>query len=268
MTVNGNSTIAQATGNSANNALNATAGAQFVISGAPAQTNTNGDTSGQFAVLNSQNNAASISASNTTVMTVALNGPAFAGVVSNSSLSASNNSISAIARDFGLSGQSVLVRDNNAEGTSVLIVRTSLPPGPGEALISYILGATHHRLIHVNVLWAADAAATPAIRDAMANAGLQLTRFFRKEGWPRSSPIRTGLTSNGILMFEATDTRGSSIAVEARGVALVRKSDGKTQTSKATGPAMLRISFAQDPAHPDVAAARQELSGALPGRQP
>ena len=174
----------------------------------------------------------------------------------------------AIARDFGLSGQSVLVRDNNAEGTSVLIVRTSLPPGPGEALISYILGATQHRLIHVNVLWAADAAATPAIRDAMANAGLQLTRFFRKEGWPRSSPIRTGLTSNGILMFEATDTRGSSIAVEARGVALVRKSDGKTQTSKATGPAMLRISFAQDPAHPDVAAARQELSGALPASQP
>ena len=95
--MNGNSTVAQATGNSANNALNATAGAQFVVSGAPAQTSPNGDTSGQFAVLNTQNNTASISASNTTTMTLALNGPAFAGVVSNSSLSASNNTISAIA---------------------------------------------------------------------------------------------------------------------------------------------------------------------------
>ena len=95
--MNGNSTVAQATGNTAVNALNASAGAQFVISGAPAQTSPNGDTSGQFAVLNTQNNTASVSASNSTTMTLALNGPAFAGVVSNSGLSASNNSISAIA---------------------------------------------------------------------------------------------------------------------------------------------------------------------------
>ncbi len=98
----------------------------------------------------------------------------------------------------------------------------------------------------------------------MANAGLQLSRYFRRQGWPRSAPIRTGLTSTGILMFQATDAGGASIAVEARGVALVRKADGATQTSKATGPAMLRISFAQDAAHPDVTAGRQELSGALP----
>ena len=174
----------------------------------------------------------------------------------------------AIAHDFGLAPDSILVRDNRTEGTSVLIARTPLPPGPGDALISYILGASQHRLIHVNVMWAADAAATPAIRDAMANAGLQLSRYFRKQGWPRSAPIRTGLTSTGILMFQATDAGGASIAVEARGVALVRKADGATQTSKATGPAMLRISFAQDPAHPDVATRRQALSGALPASQP
>ena len=174
----------------------------------------------------------------------------------------------AISRDFGLPGESILVRDNKAEGTSVLIVRTPLPPGPGDALISYILGATQHRLIHVNVMWAADAAATPQTRQAMANAGLQLARYFRRQGWPGASPIRTGLTSTGILMFQATDAAGSSIAVEARGVALVRKSDGGTQTSKATGPAMLRISFAQDSAHPDVSSGRQELSGALPASQP
>lgn len=41
----------------------------------------------------------------------------------------------AISRDFGLPGESILVRDNKAEGTSVLIVRTPLPPGPVALLV-------------------------------------------------------------------------------------------------------------------------------------
>ncbi|HVV48900.1 MAG TPA: hypothetical protein VHO06_04520, partial [Polyangia bacterium] len=116
--VNGNSSVAQATGNAAINALNASAGAQFVVpAGASAQTSNNGDTSGQFAVLNNQSNSASISASNTTNMTVALNGPAFAGQVGNSSLTASNNSVMALAT-ANSANNSITITGGAGGGTS------------------------------------------------------------------------------------------------------------------------------------------------------
>ncbi len=119
--MNGNSTVSQATGNSAVNALNASAGAQFIIpAGASASTNSNGDTSGQYAVLNSQSNSATITATNSTTMTIALNGPAFAGSVSNSSLGASNNSIMALATANSASNSITLTAGSSGTSPAAL----------------------------------------------------------------------------------------------------------------------------------------------------
>lgn len=157
----------------------------------------------------------------------------------------------AIARDFG-PAQPVYAGSNAAEGTTWLIVKTPLPPAPGQALVSYILGATAHRLIHVNVIWSTEAAPTAAERQRIAAAGLQLGTYFRKQAWP-TKPTRTGLTRDGFLLFEAADSAGASITVKAKGVVIVRRLNGKVETSHPTGPATLELSFAQDPAHPDVA---------------
>ena len=158
----------------------------------------------------------------------------------------------AIARDFGMPADSVSTLVNANEGTTVLMVRTPLPPGPGLAVVSYILGATRHRLIHVNVVWTTGPEPTSAERQAIATAGLQLSGYFRKQTWPKA-PLKVGLTHDGLLMFGAEDAAGASIDIEARAVVVVRTLGGKVETSHPTGPAFLKLSFAQDPAHPDVA---------------
>jgi hypothetical protein len=159
----------------------------------------------------------------------------------------------AIVRDFAALPETIATSASAAEGTTVLMVRTRLPPGPGDALIGYVLGASRHRLFRVNVIWSTGTAPTKAERLEIANAAVQIAAYFRKQAWPATAPIKTGLTPDGVLVFEAADQEGSSIAVEAKGVLVTRKIAGKVQQSQPVGASYLRISFAQDASHPDVA---------------
>jgi hypothetical protein len=98
--LNGNTSTAQATGNSATNALDASASANYTIpAGSSGSTNNATPTAwGQYAVLNDQSNTGAINAQNTSTVTLALNGgTAGPPSVVNSTLSASNNTIQALA---------------------------------------------------------------------------------------------------------------------------------------------------------------------------
>ena len=160
----------------------------------------------------------------------------------------------AIARDLGIAADKIATESNPLQRTTALVVRTSLPPGPGEATVSYLFGATSHTLIHVNVIWATAAAPTASDRAAIAAAGLQLSNYFRTQPWDPKTPVRAGLVGNGsgLLMFDATDAKGGNVQVEADNIPLSRNVNGKTQSNDPKGAAMLHVSYAKDAAHPDV----------------
>jgi hypothetical protein len=158
----------------------------------------------------------------------------------------------AIAQDFHLSAGQVRTETNPMQRTTALIIKTALPPGPGEATVSYILGASSHRLVHVNVLWASGPTPSATDRGAIAAAGLQLINYFRGQPWGDKTPAKAGVSQSGALVFEAIDARGGSVQVEAAGIPISRKVDGKDEATSPTGPAVLRVSYAQDAAHPDV----------------
>ena len=160
----------------------------------------------------------------------------------------------AIARDLGVAADKIHTETNPMQRTTALTVQTALPPGPGEATVSYIFGAATHRLIHVNVVWATTATPTTADRGAIAAAGLQLANYFRTQPWDPKTPVRAGLVGNGagLLMFDATDPKGGSVSVEADNIPLSQQVNGKTQSNDPKGAAVLHVSYAQDAAHPDV----------------
>jgi hypothetical protein len=158
----------------------------------------------------------------------------------------------AISHDFGIQAGKVSTETNPLERTTALIIKTSLPPGPGQATISYIFGASTHRLMHVNVIWATNATPSAADRQSIATAGLQLATYFRTQPWDPKTQVKAGLTQGGLLMFDAADAKGGTVQVEADGIPLSRQVNGKTESNKPTGAAVLRVSYAQDIAHPDV----------------
>ena len=124
VSMTGNQSTSEATGNSTTNALNATASAQYSIPASLSSATTNDVTSAsqvvsQFAVLNSQTNAASVSATNTTTQTVALNSTGSAaagGTVTNSTLTNSNNAV--LAQATGNASDNSIVLGITAVGTA------------------------------------------------------------------------------------------------------------------------------------------------------
>ncbi len=160
----------------------------------------------------------------------------------------------AIARDLGVTADKARTENNPMQGTTALVVQASLPPGPGPATVSYIFGASTHRLIHVNVIWATGQTPSSADRTAIVTAGAQLTSYFKAQPWDPKTTDRSGLIGNGqgLLLFDATDPKGGNVQVQLNNLPLSRTVNGKTETTDPKGPAILQVSYAQDAAHPDV----------------
>jgi hypothetical protein len=160
----------------------------------------------------------------------------------------------AITRDFGVAADKIAAGRNTLQHTNLLLVRTALPPGPGEATISYIFGATSHKLIHVNVAWATGQTPTAAERTALVTAAAQLQDYFKAQPWEAKAGRPVGLIGNGsgLVMFDAADAKGSSVQIQIDNVPLSRTVNGKTETNDPKGPEVLRVSYDQDAAHPDV----------------
>ncbi len=157
----------------------------------------------------------------------------------------------AVTRDFKPAAGAVTEQENQAEGTTAIVVRLpALEPGPGPAIVSYILGATSHRLSHINVTWTKTGNPTDAERAAFAVAGLQLANYFRSEGWkPGGSAAGIVEAPGTIALFAGVDAKGGAIEVAATGVAIQK--NGIAEPTP-TGPAQLRIAYDQNAAHPDI----------------
>lgn len=157
----------------------------------------------------------------------------------------------AIQRDFKPAPEAVKEFDNEVEKTRVLIVALpALEPGPGPASVSYILGASSRKLMHINVLWSSPDAPTDDERARIAAAGLQLANYFRQQAWkPKGVAIGVPSGPNGLLLFAGIDPKNAIVELRLSGVKVA--DDASPPPS---GPARLRLAYAFTIGQQDVAA--------------
>lgn len=159
----------------------------------------------------------------------------------------------AIARDFGAAADALQVTGHPTEGTRALVLRlAALEPGPGAATISYLLGATSHRLIHVNVVWSTGNAPDEAQRQRMVEAGGQLARYFQQLGWrPGATTSRLAPDGSHAVLFAGVDPRDAALELRISGVQVQRLGQPAIAPR---GPAVLRVAYFATSAGGDIEA--------------
>lgn len=165
----------------------------------------------------------------------------------------------AINADFNVKESAVKVEDSPVDRTRVLVVSLpKLEPGPGPAVVSYILGFSSKRLIQVNVVWSGEKnekSQAPSIQPLYA-AGVSLGSHFLKYSW-KEHGLRKDLLvdKTAILMFQG-ESKSSKGLVEVflGNVPVTLKEPDKTETAlgQPDGPAFLRVSYVANREEPDV----------------
>ena len=126
-----------------------------------------------------------------------------------------------------------------------------LNPGPCPAMVTYILGATSHKLIQVNVSWHIFGEANDAQRQSIVLAGERLKAYFlTRPVQPASFSQDQGLGAYAAQLYAAGDSQGHTVQITVEGVP-VRPAGDSAATAAVSGPAALRLSYVADPAHPD-----------------
>jgi hypothetical protein len=143
------------------------------------------------------------------------------------------------------------------EQTTMLVADVvRLDPGPAAAAVTYIFGAKSHRLAHVNVVWTFPDDPDAYQRHALVETGYRLAGHLRslRVQPPGSDTGEAAVGPNSLCFYKAVDSSGASIEVIADGVTVDHVVDGKTIAGPAPiGPAILRIAYALDAEHPDMA---------------
>lgn len=158
----------------------------------------------------------------------------------------------AIAHDFKPAPDAISVLENPTERTQVIVLRlAALEPGPGPASVSYILGATSKRLIHVNVVWKTDGTPPDDTRNKMAAAGVMLANYFRNLAWkPGTTTSGVADGGKGVVLFAGVDPKQAAVEVRVSGVATTAIEGVAAQPE---GAAQLLLSYISDIQKPDVA---------------
>jgi hypothetical protein len=160
-----------------------------------------------------------------------------------------------VAKDFGLKPADVTSSANPVEGTTVLTAKVaSLDPGPGPAVIGYILGYTSKKLIQVNVAWG-DPPTDNADPNAMIAAGTRLERYFAGFSWAKDT-TRAGIPvgPNTVVLFSGEDNKSGAVHLILDGVKYQMQREGKESTSPdPKGPPKLLINYIANSGNPDVA---------------
>lgn len=162
----------------------------------------------------------------------------------------------AIAKDLKVAPAAIKAIDNTVDGTMALMVGLdALEPAPGIATVTYIFGKASRTLIHVNVVWELPANSQPVQRDLMVSAGTKLGHVFAARDWGTAKKFtNVPVATNGIVLFLARDEAGAAIELRMDGVSyLIEGKEKSVQSPAPTGPQRLRLSYALNPEHPDVA---------------
>jgi hypothetical protein len=169
----------------------------------------------------------------------------------------SEQEVRAVAgKTLGVKPADIASAVNAVEGTTVLTVHVaSLDPGPGPAVIAYILGYTSKKLIQINVIWGDDASSSKSDPNAMFAAGTRLERYFAGYSWNKDT-TRAGIPvgPNTVVLFSGEDDKKGAVRLILDGVKYQMEREGKETTSpEPKGPPKLLINYIADRDSPDVA---------------
>ena len=154
----------------------------------------------------------------------------------------------AVQSDFKVSSGAITATENQLQRTSVLTVQVpNLVPQGGTATVSYVFGYQSHKLMQVNIVWSPeiDPKTTPMM---LYQDGESLQQYFASEGFPANRSTGNIATSNGVLLFRATDTGGNAVLLILSGTISKNPKDSSTALS----PTTLTLAYAADALHPDV----------------
>lgn len=169
----------------------------------------------------------------------------------------------AIVKDLGVSDKDIKIQRNAQQRTRALVVHVaSLAPGPGNAVVSYILGYRSHKLIQVNVIWGLDNNAKKDRADLkdIYSAANTLTYYFGNYSWRDGGVVRNALIDPTTLMlFRGEDLhKGAAeiilgnVPIRVERNAKDAKSASNVKPSKPAGPAYLRVSYVANRVKPDI----------------
>lgn len=149
-----------------------------------------------------------------------------------------------IAADFPLKEDAVRRDLHPTEKTAVLSVRIDdLLPDSGSAVASYILGYSSKQLFQVNIAWVGPAA-------RLGGDAMMLRDYFAAQQWPAGKAAADAKLPDGsLLAFRGIDAKGRMVMVVFTPPPAAQ---GKGTQPDPNAQATLRLSYVEDPEHPDV----------------
>lgn len=162
----------------------------------------------------------------------------------------------AIRADFGVKDADIERADNPVERTTALsVIVKDLLPGGGPARVSYILGFTSKKLIHVNVLWARELGDTPN-ETLLANATTLQSYLSEQPFPPENVAMNAPLPDGSILLFRGSDAKSRVVLLVVSGLARQAEA-GKKPGAKAAGKEaedkpVIRLSYIANATEPDI----------------
>lgn len=168
----------------------------------------------------------------------------------------------AIAAEFPNSSATLKQSDDPVDRTqAIAIVVPHLAPGPGPATVSYVFGATTHKLIAVNLYWLAEGNPSNETRQKLLASGTSLAADLVGHQWPLFATVRGQVAGPGaLILFSGSNAAGAGISIGLDGIAFdVEKPAGRNgqrlppeHRPAPSGPAELRFSLVANVAKPDV----------------
>lgn len=158
----------------------------------------------------------------------------------------------AIMQDFSMSDSDVKREMNPVQMTTALSVDVKdLLPGTGVARVTYLLGYKSSKLFSVVIVWALALNAADT-QEVLVEAAAVLRAHFETESFPRGVVADSGLPDGTVLVFRGVDGQGRMVALTAAGVYTPAG-----QKQAAQPDPVLRLTYIEDPQHPDVYTIKQ-----------
>jgi len=153
----------------------------------------------------------------------------------------------AIMQDFGVGASDVKHDTNPVQMTTALTVEVKdLLPGTGLARVTYLIGYKSSKLFSVVIVWARALNAVDT-QEVLVEAAAVLRAHFETESFAKGAVVDAGLPDGSVLVFRGVDGQGRMVAMTATGI--------YTPTGQKEGAQpdpVLRLTYIEDPQHPDV----------------